>query len=604
MTTTSSDLNIDYKKYETINFKIVVYGLHAVIVDTLKHKTADIASELGKPVFRGPIMAIIQELVANGLKAIYKQIYFETIIPLLEIPNISYESKLNLFRCEIKDHQTKHLANEAKLQSLFVTISCQSTKDGVELLVENPGLPTEIEKNRIEKSLESAKKLSNLNFFFEDNDDNHAHKEGAGLGISLLIMTLRNMGVNLNNLNYLYPSSNTVVRVLLPWRIFFTDSNSYVRIMNHEPSYNETVANLIHNLSYYTLIFDNSENILQVSENFLKAFNLSDQKEDIKNFIPKKFFEDIFHGSQSIHVNERFANYRIWINIDKLDNFTNLPPIVQHNNNKYAILLNISGVLNSDATISTLWSPVMIKDINDINYDSESTIQEAIQVQQIIKPYLSERILQKAHEAVKNGEKHILEEVKHLTIFFADVVGFTSQSENSTPNSVIQLLNIVLSILVKSIDNSKGHIDKFMGDAIMAIFEDPLDAVIAGIEAQHLFYELNELRKLTGETPIQIRIGIHTGNVIVGNIGTTTRKDWTVIGDVVNTASRLEKNGVSGAVVISEDTYELVKDAVQYSQKGVLVAKGKKKKINIYLADGAVFFRNGHKRYIKIKDRD
>jgi adenylate cyclase len=156
----------------------------------------------------------------------------------------------------------------------------------------------------------------------------------------------------------------------------------------------------------------------------------------------------------------------------------------------------------------------------------------------------------------------------HLTILFSNVQGFTRLSEDMEPQQVVSLLNVYMTAMATVIEAEGGMIDKFIGDGIMAVFtpRDPEDnhalrAVSAGIRMQQRLRELRQDWQSSQPewANMQMRIGINTGEVVAGNIGSETRMDYTVVGDAVNVAARIQAVCRSGEVCISESTYQAVK---------------------------------------------
>ena len=177
-------------------------------------------------------------------------------------------------------------------------------------------------------------------------------------------------------------------------------------------------------------------------------------------------------------------------------------------------------------------------------------------------------------------------EVKDVSILFADIVGFTSMSENMSPAAVALLLNDYLSRMTDVIFKYDGTLDKYIGDAIMAVYGAPLDmpdhaaaAVRSALEMQERLDRVQ--RRAQGDGPqLQIRIGINSGKAVAGEIGSINKKEYTVLGDVVNTASRLESSVAKpGMVVIGENTYEAVKDLFECRALGKATLKGKAKEV-------------------------
>jgi adenylate cyclase len=173
-----------------------------------------------------------------------------------------------------------------------------------------------------------------------------------------------------------------------------------------------------------------------------------------------------------------------------------------------------------------------------------------------------------------------------VTILFTDIRGFTTMSEHMEPQAVVALLNEYFTEMVQIVMKEDGVVDKYIGDAIMAVFgapvpkrDDAINALRAAVRMRHALAHLNERLVKRGIEPIRTGIGIHTGEVVAGNIGSETRMEYTVIGDAVNLASRLEsatkEQGV--AILISEDTYKLAKDAIEARPVKEIHVKGRAK---------------------------
>jgi adenylate cyclase len=178
--------------------------------------------------------------------------------------------------------------------------------------------------------------------------------------------------------------------------------------------------------------------------------------------------------------------------------------------------------------------------------------------------------------------------VKEVSVLFADIVGFTSMSEKMSPAAVALMLNDYLSRMTDVIFKYEGTLDKYIGDAIMAVFGAPLDmpdhavrAIRSGLEMQERLQEFNADRK-EGPT-IRIRIGINSGKAVAGEIGSINKMEYTVLGDTVNTASRLESSVAKpGMVVIGENTFEMAKGQFEFKSLGRATLKGKEKEVAVY----------------------
>jgi adenylate cyclase len=185
-------------------------------------------------------------------------------------------------------------------------------------------------------------------------------------------------------------------------------------------------------------------------------------------------------------------------------------------------------------------------------------------------------------------------EVRDVSVLFADIVGFTSMSERMSPAAVALLLSDYLSRMTDVIFKYEGTLDKYIGDAIMAVFGAPLDmpdhaerAIRAALEMRERLDEFNSERK-EGPT-IRIRIGINSGKAVAGEIGSINKKEYTVLGDTVNTASRLESSVAKpGKIVIGENTYAAVKNRFQIQSLGKATLKGKEQEVAVYEVQAAL----------------
>jgi len=178
---------------------------------------------------------------------------------------------------------------------------------------------------------------------------------------------------------------------------------------------------------------------------------------------------------------------------------------------------------------------------------------------------------------------------KNATIVFTDIRGFTAMSETLEPEDVVSIINVYLSSQTEIIVRNGGMLDKFVGDCVMAVFgiplpkeDDAVRAVRSALEIQEAIAELNQARKIAGERTVTIGIGINTGEVVSGNMGSAQKMDYTVIGDSVNLAARLESVAEGGSILISEETYFQVQDHVIAEKLSPLAVKGKKERVSVY----------------------
>jgi adenylate cyclase len=180
-------------------------------------------------------------------------------------------------------------------------------------------------------------------------------------------------------------------------------------------------------------------------------------------------------------------------------------------------------------------------------------------------------------------------EKKDVSVFFSDIRGFTPMSEQLLPEEVVALLNEYFTEMVKIIFKYEGTLDKFMGDAIMAVFGAPVDmpnhaerAVMAALEMSDKMKVLQAKWRMEGKKEVNIGIGINSGEVVVGNLGSNERMEYTAIGDNVNLAQRLESVAGAGQILISSATYERVKHRVVARMLDPIKLKGKTEKVISY----------------------
>lgn len=176
------------------------------------------------------------------------------------------------------------------------------------------------------------------------------------------------------------------------------------------------------------------------------------------------------------------------------------------------------------------------------------------------------------------------------TVLFADIRGFTTISENKDPGAVLHLLNDYLTRVTDAVIKHGGHVNKFVGDEAMAVFGAPLSqprhadaAVKAALEIQKSIAALNE-EKGENHHKLEVGIGINSGEVVAGNLGSSRRMEYTVIGDHVNVAARLTSLAKGGEILVTKRTYDAIqdKDGLSVEGRGMAPVKGRKQEITIY----------------------
>lgn len=176
---------------------------------------------------------------------------------------------------------------------------------------------------------------------------------------------------------------------------------------------------------------------------------------------------------------------------------------------------------------------------------------------------------------------------RNITILFADIRGFTSYSEQRSPEELVAVLNRYLAAAAEAVLDQGGTIDKFMGDAVMAWFNAPVPQTDHTLRAVRTALSIREaIEKLHAEFPpeahLSFGVGIHFGEVVLGLIGTEKRLEYTAIGDSVNTTKRIQENSNRNQILISEEAYQRVKKNVYVNKMDTLTVKGKRNQITVY----------------------
>ncbi len=176
-----------------------------------------------------------------------------------------------------------------------------------------------------------------------------------------------------------------------------------------------------------------------------------------------------------------------------------------------------------------------------------------------------------------------------ITVLFADIRGFTRISEHASPEKIVQLLNRYFSAMTDIIFAHGGTLDKYLGDGLMALFgaptvtpKDAANAMSAAVAMQRRMLSINDELRAEGYPEIGIGIGLHTGEVIVGYIGSERRSEYTAIGDTVNTASRLESNAKAGEILVSEVTAHAARSRYQLAEREPISVKNREQPVPLF----------------------
>ena len=335
-----------------------------------------------------------------------------------------------------------------------------------------------------------------------------------------------------------------------------------------------------------------------------------DDEADLQILIKQKFrkqirnnvYEFIFalNGNEALDQLEKHTDVDLVlsdINMPEMDGLTLLSKINEQHSILKSVVVSAYGDMENIRTAMNLGAFDFVTkpvDFNDLELTIERTIEhvnqlrdtlKAIKENNILKMYVDETVLN--FMDTREFESSLMaNETLEASVVFIDICGFTAISENEPPDTVVKLLNSYFDVMVKEILDHKGFIDKFIGDAIMAVFrgEHHLDRAVEACLAvrdqidkhpaisEHVTYKPN------------VSIGINCGEIVSGNIGSESlrRLDYTVIGDVVNTAQRLESVAKPGQIVISEPSYEKVKESFNCEKVGEVSLKNKTNPMMIY----------------------
>lgn len=286
------------------------------------------------------------------------------------------------------------------------------------------------------------------------------------------------------------------------------------------------------------------------------------------------------------------------INMPVMDGLTLLTRLAESNPILKAVMVSAYGDMQNIRTAMNrgafdfVCKPV---DFEDLDVTIEKTLQHVLQVRatldaikenNILKMYVDENVLN--FMISKEFEKSLLEnETVEATVMFIDICGFTAITENVPANVVVNIINRLFDKIVQEVISQKGHVDKFMGDAVMAVFRGKfhLDrAIDAALAIREQLKSVEEIVSGKKTFKPEVSIGINSGEMVSGNIGSASLKrlDYTVIGDAVNLAQRLQSTAKAGQIIITEDVYQMAKESFKCEKIGEVNLKNKAKPIVIY----------------------
>ncbi len=335
-----------------------------------------------------------------------------------------------------------------------------------------------------------------------------------------------------------------------------------------------------------------------------------DDEPDLESLIKQRFrqkirenqYEFIFagNGKHALRQLDSHSDVDIVlcdINMPEMDGLTLLSRLSDQHALLKTIMVSAYGDMDNIRTAMNRGAfDFVTKPVNfqDLELTMEKTIRHVKQIQEtiqaikennILKMYVDETVLNFMNS--REFESSLMaNETIDATVVFIDICSFTTLSENEAPDKVVKLLNSYFDVMVKEIIAQNGHVDKFIGDAIMAVFRGDyhLDrAVDACLAARR---KIDELPNSSGNVAFspKVSIGINSGEMISGNTGSAELKrlDYTVIGDEVNTAQRLQSMAAEGQILITESNYEKIKESFKCKKVGDMNLKNKAKPVVIY----------------------
>ena len=334
-----------------------------------------------------------------------------------------------------------------------------------------------------------------------------------------------------------------------------------------------------------------------------------DDETDLEALIKQKFrqkirenkYDFVFasngqHALEQLELHPELDLALVDINMPVMDGLTLLSKLNEMNSLMKAVIVSAYGDMDNIRSAMNLGAfDFVTKPVNfdDLDKTIEKTIHQvdlmketlrAIKENNILRMYVDKTVLN--FMGTREYESSLMHnETIEATVAFIDICSFTTISEHATADTVVKLLNNYFDVMAKEVIQQEGYVDKFIGDAIMAVFRGPyhLDrALDASLAIRNQIQQLPAIENL--EYTPKVSIGINSGEMISGNIGSVSlrRLDYTVIGDTVNVAQRLQASATPNQILIAEAAYALVKESFECRKVGEMMLKNKSEAVMVY----------------------
>ena len=521
---------------ESVFPPIVITSLKQNIWVTLEQNIAYSLQQLNCPRLLDSTVLLLHKLVTNLVKTMHQQVFQQVIKRDLGIDADMPDELTTLLQNELNTHGDRNLENICRENNFQITVTFPKAAHTL-VSISYPAC--------CEQAAYLDKKLAEaIGFVLTKRASGEADSAYA------VACLTRNDSLAAQSLHAVLPG--------------------YPELLDASSEF-EKLQTIFTRLSYGLIIFSSAGEVLSISPSLLQALKLETTFAAVETFatvIPAHFYNDVIWGSVLESTDGTFENYRVRIKFSCQSGI-------------FFVMFNVSGYRHADSSIRSLWQIVSLEQKFTDSLAEGSILNEA-RVHNITRNYVPQLVEQKAREVIRLGGNELTNEECFLAVLFCDIVGFTTYVENNeNEESVIHTLNSILGRISKITNQFGGHIDKFMGDCVMALFRKPRNAVLCALEMQKHAVDINNMRMKAGKELLLLRVGIHWGKVVIGNVGTPGRLDWTTIGDVVNTAARLEKICQPGEVLISQELHDAIgaenHSEIQYGSVFTVNLRGKRR---------------------------